>query len=214
MKELNQEDRILEAALDVVQEKTISGTRMHLIANQVNMVQSNLHYYFKTKEDLLLGLQEKVIRKCHELREEDKKDATDCLEDQLDVFFKQKKQFILQYQKFDFAEVDFWVQARTNEKIQQAFKTSFEGWRNDIGEIIERFCPEVNKESRKLICAVMVSMLEGSTMQYLIDEQSFNLDQYFECCKDGILKLIEGYRASENRNLDHNLIDTGDEGCN
>ncbi len=197
MKELNQEDRILEAALDVVQEKTISGTRMHLIANQVNMVQSNLHYYFKSKEDLLLGLQEKVVRKCHELREEDKKDATDCLEDQLEVFFKQKKQFVLQYQKYDFAEVDFWVQARTNEKIQQAFKASFEGWRNDIGEIIEHFYPEMKKESIKLIGAVMVSMLEGATMQYLIDDQSFDLDQYFVYCKDGIMKLIESNRVCE-----------------
>lgn len=185
------EDRILEAALDVVEEKTISGTRMHLIAKQVDMAQSNLHYYFKTKEELLLGLQDKVLQKCHELREEDKSKANDNLESQLAVFFNQKRQFILNYKKYDFAEVDFWVQTRTNPKIQKAFIESFEGWRNDIGMIIEQYGPEVSAENRQFIPAVMVSMLEGATMQYLIDESSFDLEKYFEFCKNGILKIIE-----------------------
>jgi TetR/AcrR family transcriptional regulator len=191
MKELKPEERILEAALDVVQENTISGTRMHLIAKQVDMAQSNLHYYFKSKEELLLGLHDKVLRKCHELRDEDKCKAEDNLEAQLDVFFNQKRQFILNYKKYDFAEVDFWVQTRTNAKIHQAFVESFQGWREDIGQIIVTYVPDVTKENKQLVSAVMVSMLEGATMQYLIDEDSFELDQYFDFCKKGIIQLIQ-----------------------
>lgn len=190
MKELKPEERILEAALDVVQEKTICGTRMHLIAKQVDMAQSNLHYYFRSKDELLLGLHDKVLRKCHELRDEDKNKAEDNLESQLDVFFNQKRQFILKYQKYDFAEVDFWVQTRTNPHIHHAFKESFQGWRDDIGRIILKYNPEVSEEIMQLASAVMVSMLEGATMQYLIDENSFDLDQYFEFCKNGIIQLI------------------------
>lgn len=191
MKELKPEDRILEAALDVVKEKTISGTRMHLIANQVDMAQSNLHYYFKTKEELLLGLHKKVLRKCHELREEDKAKAGKDLDSQLDVFFNQKRQFILNFKKYDYAEIDFWVQARTNAKIQKAFVESFQGWRDEIGEILDEYSPNISKENRNLIPYVMVSMLEGATMQYLIDEGSFDLDEYFAYCKKGIRKIIE-----------------------
>ncbi|MFA9375277.1 MAG: TetR/AcrR family transcriptional regulator [Lachnotalea sp.] len=191
MIESKPEDRILEAALDVVKEKTISGTRMHLIAKQVDMAQSNLHYYFKTKDDLLLGLHNKVLQKCHELREEDKSNASDDLESQLDVFFNQKRQFILNYKKYDFAEVDFWVQTRTNPKIQKAFIESFQGWRNDIGKIIETYIPDLSDKNKEFIPAMMVSMLEGATMQYLIDENSFDLDKYFAFCKSGILKIIE-----------------------
>lgn len=192
MKDTKPEDRILEAALDVVKEKTISGTRMHLIADQVDMAQSNLHYYFKTKDDLLLGLQDKVLRKCLELREEDKCKASKNLECQLDVFFNQKRQFIVNYQKYDYAEVDFWVQARTNTKIQKAFMESFNGWRNEIRAILDEYSPNISQENKNLIPFVMVSMLEGATMQYLIDENSFNLEEYFDFCKKGILRIIEG----------------------
>jgi AcrR family transcriptional regulator len=189
-KDLKPEERILEAALDVVEENTISGTRMHLIAKQVDMAQSNLHYYYKSKEELLLGLHNKVLRKCIELREKDKCIAEDNLEAQLDVFFHQKREFILNNKKYDFAEVDFWVQARTNDKIKEAFQDSFRGWRCDIESIIQRYKPEVSEPRVKLIAVVMVSMLEGATMQYLIDEGCFQIDEYFAFCKLELLKMI------------------------
>ena len=55
------EERILNAALKVVNDVTISGTRMHLIAEKADMVQSNVHYYYKTKQELLKGLQEWIL---------------------------------------------------------------------------------------------------------------------------------------------------------
>ena len=45
------EERILNAALKVVNDVTISGTRMHLIANKADMVQTNVHYDYKTKQE-------------------------------------------------------------------------------------------------------------------------------------------------------------------
>ena len=53
MKVTPQEKTILDAALEVVARETISRTRMHLIAEEAGMSQSNLHYHFKTKDDLL-----------------------------------------------------------------------------------------------------------------------------------------------------------------
>ena len=50
------EEKILAAAFKVADRYALSGTRMHLIAEEAKLVQSNLHYYFKTKQDLLLAL--------------------------------------------------------------------------------------------------------------------------------------------------------------
>ena len=93
------EEKILEAALDVVQEKTISGTRMHHIAEKADVVQSNVHYYYKTKRDLLKALQEKVLQHCLDIREKDREIAGDNFADQMNVFIHQKKNFITKEQK-------------------------------------------------------------------------------------------------------------------
>ena len=50
------ENKILDAAFKVINEHTISGTRMHLISQECGMAQSNLHYHFKTKRELLIAV--------------------------------------------------------------------------------------------------------------------------------------------------------------
>ena len=85
------EERILNAALKVVNDVTISGTRMHLIAEKADMVQSNVHYYYKTKQELLKGLQEWILEECYDMQQVSKKSSKDTLEDQLHIFFQQKK---------------------------------------------------------------------------------------------------------------------------
>ncbi len=184
------EEKILDAALEVVIEKTICGTRMHLIAERANMVQSNLHYYYKTKNDLMLALQKKVLKRCLEIRERLKAEAKNTLEDQLEVFIKQKLEFIVNEQEYDFAEIDFWVQGHINPDIQAAFAASFEGWRKEIGAMLDKYEPGLPKQKREYLPYLIVSALEGASIQYLIDKGRFDLEEYFQFCKSIIIKEI------------------------
>ena len=68
MPEESTEERILDAAFDVLQEKTLSGVRMALVAEKAGLFQSNIHYYYKSKHELLLAVQKKVLQHCIELR--------------------------------------------------------------------------------------------------------------------------------------------------
>lgn len=177
------EEKILEAALDVVQERTISGTRMHHIAEKADVVQSNVHYYYKTKKDLLKALQEKVLQHCLDIREKDREIAGDNFADQMNVFIHQKKNFITKEQKYDYAELDFWLQGRIDEGIRTDFQKSFENWRREIRNVIHRFFPGLPKEKLNYFPYLIVSLLEGASIQYLIDPDAFDIDKYFEYCK-------------------------------
>jgi len=88
------EDRILDAALTIIQEKTISGLRIRQVAEKANLFQSNIHYYYNSKKELLLAVQKKVLNRYREIRQQSihqsgiGPEAT--LEDRLDIFIKQK----------------------------------------------------------------------------------------------------------------------------
>ena len=185
------EEKILEAALAVVREYTISGTRMHLIAEKAGMVQSNLHYYFKTKSELMFALQKKVLDKCLELRQIYSKGRKETLEEQLDVFIAQKKAFIMKYREYDYAELDFWVQGRINKEMKTGFAESFQVWREEIRQMLEKYVPELSKNTKDQLPYQIVSYLEGATIQYLTDEKRFDLNQYFEFGKNMILRCIK-----------------------
>lgn len=185
------EEKILNATLKVVNEATISGTRMHLIADKADMVQSNLHYYYKTKQELLEGLQERVLEEFYKIRRVDKKKCADTLKDQLHIFFHQKKHMLTKKRDYDFAELNFIVESKVNKKIQERFLESYSEWRDAIREIIIRFCPNMSESDKEIIPYLAVSLLEGASLQALIDGKEFDADAYFEAAEETVLNQIE-----------------------
>ena len=177
---------ILEAALDVIEDRAISGTRLRLIAERANLFQSNIHYYFRSKRELLLAVQKKVLNRCIEIRSALEQEAEDTLDAQLNVFIQQKTEFIRNLRKYDYAEIDFWVQARSDEDIRREFKRSFQNWRSDIKDILRPHAPGAKEKELDLCAAMFVSLLEGATLQYLIDSEAFDLDNYFDAARDAV----------------------------
>lgn len=184
------EEKILNAALQVINEKTISGTRMHLIADKAGMVQSNVHYYYKTKQELLSELQERVLEEFYNIRRADKKKSGDTLEEQLHIFFQQKKYMIQRKRKYDFAELDFIVQSKIEPEFKARFQQSYAEWREDIREILVRFCPDMSEEERTMIPYLTVSLLEGASIQFLVDGRNFDAEAYFARAEEMVLAQI------------------------
>ncbi|MEG0215398.1 MAG: TetR/AcrR family transcriptional regulator [Hungatella sp.] len=184
------EERILEAALDVIEEKTISGTRMRLIADRAELFQSNIHYYYKSKQDLLLAVQKRVLKKCIDLRKSGIHPPGEDIDSQLDIFIDQKRLFLEGLKKYDAAELDFWVQSRHDESMATEFRNSFQNWRDEIAEVLVRHAPELPKPRIDLCAALFVSILEGATVQYQVDAEAFDLDEYFELGKTMIKAQI------------------------
>lgn len=189
-KAITTEDKILDAVLDVIKAYTISGTRIHLVAQRAGLFQSNIHYYFKSKRDMLFAALQRLHNRCENIRIELRENTDNTLEAQLDVFFEQKKLFILRETKYDYAEIDFWAQARLDDEVRERFRVSFGKWREEIARVIARYEPQVSHERRDYIAALMVSMMEGATLQYLVDANVFDLDEYFDSCKEIILTQL------------------------
>ena len=187
-REENTEERILDAAFDVVYEKTISGTRMALIAERAGMFQSNIHYYFKSKHELMLAVQKKVFDRCVELQEALLSSCGSSLPERIGVFWGHKREFIVNEQRYDFAELDFWVQARVDEAVKAAFVDSFRVWRGKIASMLKEF--QVPDERAEMLAAVMTSMMEGASFQYLIDPAAFDIDAYFDYCTPMVIREI------------------------
>jgi len=196
-----QNKRILNAALDVVNRETISGTRMHLIADQARMVQSNVHYYYNTKSELMLALQDYIFEECYDIRRKEKKHSKDNLESQLDVFINQKKRLILNKHKYDFAEIDFWVQSKINEEVHQNFADSYDKWRREIRAILDQYCSNLDDKSKEVLPYTLVSLMEGATIQYFINKHNFDIDSYFDLCKQMMLNQINALLSGQEEKI-------------
>lgn len=189
------EEKILKAALKVVGEQTISGTRMRLIADKAGMVQSNVHYYYKTKEQLLSSLQEYILNEIYETQRAAEEKSEDTLEAQVHVFFEQKRIFLTRKKDFDYAEIDFVMQSKINKEIRERFQQSYEEWRNSFLFLLCSYCPEISEEDKEMIPYMAVSLLEGATVQSMTSRNNFDADRYFDYAEKQVLQMIENARA-------------------
>ena len=182
-------DKIFDATLKVISKYTIAGTRMHLIAEEADIRQSNIHYYFKSKNDLLVRLQQRVSEHCFAFRDEIRDDYDPAsIDDQLELFVVQKLDFILKEKEYDFVEMDFWIQSRANAKIRKSMAEKYQDWRREFTEhVLEPFAPDLPDEEKKRIAYVAISLLQGATVQYHLEK--FDVRDYFDYCKS-VLKTL------------------------
>lgn len=184
-------ERILKAALTVVANNSISGTRMHLIAREAGMSSANLHYHFETKDELLTALIQDVQQYFRVRRNDALTDCEDTLEGYLRAFFLNKRDQILLGPDYDKVEFDYWVTAQSDEKIRRLLQENFGAWHAHLVSVIQQYRPSLPDQKAALVAHSMMSMMKGGTMQYLLD-QNFDLDAYFELCLAQTLYSIDG----------------------
>ena len=191
--EKNNEEKILDATLRVIESHTISGTRISLIAKEADMLQSNVLYYYKTKEEILVAMQKRILDIFPKLREELRDNTEDTLESALEVFSKNEENLLKNFPEYNHAEMDFWVQRRTDEDTRVRFADSYNLWRQEIREVLEKYVPDLPENLKKILPAQYVSMLEGFTIQYLIDEKNMDMSEYFAMSRQLILNTVKPY---------------------
>ncbi|MEG0133467.1 MAG: TetR/AcrR family transcriptional regulator [Clostridium sp.] len=180
--------KILEAALEVVSKEKISGTRMHIIAKEAKMSQANLHYHFSTKNDIMIALLGSIQEKFSRSRTNYINGKEKNLNENIKGFFNQKKDDILLNKKMEYAQIDYWVQGTVNEEIKAIFQNTFNIWRESIDEILPQAgSGDLDEKTMNNMPYIMVSLMLGASLQYLIDEEKFNLDDYFQVAQQMVL---------------------------
>ena len=179
---------ILNATLRTIAEYKISGTRMKHVARKVGMSQGNLHYHFPTKTDLFVALLDMMLETFASERVDELQDPTLPPEFKLKCIFEQKKRFLRSRREFMDVYYDFWVQATVDPVIQEKMKEQYAIWRRDIQAVVQeaiasgQFAPHCER----LIPSLMVSLMEGAALQFLIDAEALELDEYF----DAALRMV------------------------
>lgn len=176
------EKKILDAAMEVVAKEKISGTRMHIIAKEAQMSQANLHYHFSSKNDIMIALLDSLQERFSEDRKNYIDEENKSTIENIRGFFEQKRNDIVNNKKLDYAQFDYWVQGTVNEEIKTKFQNTFNIWRESIYDVLKsgEKKGQIDVRNLEMMPYIIVSLMLGASLQYLIDEESFNLDEYFK----------------------------------
>lgn len=173
---------ILDAAMKVIAREKISGTRMHMIAKETDRSQANLHYYFPTKNDIMIALLDDIQKQFSENRKRYIDLDNKGVFQNIRGFFEQKEDDILNNKELDYVQLDYWVQGTVNKEIKEKFQKTFNIWRSGIKEVLSKgkFKDGADDDYKDMLTYIMVSLMLGASLQYLIDEGKFDLKKYFD----------------------------------
>lgn len=188
--EKTSKDRILDAAFKIIDEKTITGTRMRLIANEAGMSTATLVYHFKSKNDLLKALLIRTSETFNQKVFQAVENRSRGFNEKLHKFFEMERELIEKDKASDRMYFDFWVQGQIDPEINVFMQDLYNSWRNDYINLFHEFYPDIEPSMLETLSRLMLSMLLGASLQYTLCNHTDGLDEYISLCEKTIQFLL------------------------
>jgi|WetSurMetagenome_2_1015567.scaffolds.fasta_scaffold299574_2 TetR/AcrR family transcriptional regulator len=184
-------ETILEAALETILIDKISGARLRQVAKRACMSQGNLHYYYPAKDDLFQSLLDHLLKTFVQERKTILADHSVQPEEKLRFFFNQQIELI-QRAKEVVIFFDFWVQGTKDAKIRKKIQKMYARWREDILSVIEEGVRKgvFSEAKASQMPALLASIMDGASLQYLMDAGSLDLQAYFDTAYEMVMGAL------------------------
>lgn len=182
---------ILDATHTCIYKKGIAQVSMRSIAKEANVSQSVLHYYFKSKEDLLTEYIKTLLdRYIYDI--ERRYSQSDPPEKKLEAVFDAGKAFCSRQKDLFVAFVDSWELAIRNPTMQKSFANLYETLAKSIEEIIEEGIQSgVFRDVRKDSLSVyIIGFVRGTGLQWYMREEAFDLEELFDVFFGDLKKFL------------------------
>lgn len=171
--------QLTRAAYNVVAQKGYYEFTIRDIAREAGLSTGLVHYYFKNKKDLLLNLLKEINRNMLVLLNRNISKADDPRE-KLNIFMTQAFDLVKNEKDYFYIVIDFWTQVNKSERMKLANSKLFKSYRDEITKILQEgitkgFFTEMDVD---YTAAVIISIIQGLIIQYVIDTNAFNYDDY------------------------------------
>ncbi|TAL38041.1 MAG: TetR family transcriptional regulator [Spirochaetes bacterium] len=183
--------QITSATYKVVSKKGYYNFTIRDIAREAGLSTGLVHYYFKDKDELLFTLLKMMNNNLREILVKELSTAKDPRE-KLKIFMDQAFRLLQREKEYFHVLIDFWTQINHNDRIRKANTKLYESYRVEIASILNEgiqlgIFPEMDVHYAS---AIIISVVQGMIIQYVLDQNSFNYDEYSERAKAHILDMV------------------------
>ena len=183
--------QLTRAAYKVVGQKGYYDFTVRDIAREAGLSTGLVHYYFKNKEDLLLNLLKEINRNMTIILNRNIIKSDDPRE-KLNIFMKQAFDLVKNEKDYFYIVIDFWTQVNKNERMKRANIKLFKSYRDEITKILKEGVENgvFMKMDVDYTAAVIISIIQGLIIQYVIDTNAFQYEDYVKKIMKHINDLV------------------------
>jgi AcrR family transcriptional regulator len=183
--------QLTRAAYKVVGQKGYYDFTIKDIAREAGLSTGLVHYYFRNREDLLLNLLKEMNA---DLKFYLNKALTVLSDprDKLLTFCDQAFDLVDREKAYFYVLIDFWAQINHNKRIRQANIKLFQSYRDEIAAILKEGAAKgvFLVVDVKLTSVIIISLIQGTIIQHVIDNGAFDYREYTGRIKEQILSIV------------------------
>ena len=185
--------QIINAAEDVFTKKGFDEARMDDIAEQTGLSKGTLYNYFKSKDDLIIAILDRIFQrefKVFESIDLANMSATDAIWSFAETTSKDVKMMMrLLPITYEFMGLAF-----RNKLVQKAFKTYFNRFMDILVPIIQHGIDsgEFRQADAKEVALAMGAIMEGTLLLWVYDKTLVDPETHI---RSGMKLLLEGVKA-------------------
>jgi len=194
-KSVQQERRrqIMEALHKCLLKKPFDQTSIKDIAASAKINHGMLHYYFKSKDDILLNYIEYVIERYKTLFEDwidSKRDSFGSSKDILRASFNFMYQKITLNRDLSKIFIEIWEIAIYNRKVKEKLQKAYSEWIETVTLIIREVTMDEGTSAR--LSVGLVAFLEGvSLLSVILDKDEMETQLLLKDFEERVLKMID-----------------------
>jgi AcrR family transcriptional regulator len=185
---------IVDAAAAVIDEQGIQNLSLSEIEKKVGMSRGQLTYYFKTKEDILLAVFDRMLELMNEQNPAAEFDKLDWLE-----IVRQIALLVLQnppaHPEFHALQHTFLSQTGHREDFRRRLANLYEDWRSRSAEALKRDLrkrPAVRRVSPRTLATLVQAIFHGLAVQRAADPTVMNTREMVQLCLDLLSTYLWG----------------------
>ncbi len=198
-------EQIVEAAAAIITEQGIQNLSLSEIEKKAGMSRGQLTYYFRTKEDILLAVFDRLVALMH-----DRVGEPVCPAGQ-EVGAWEWIQHLLRkilitppmHPQFGCLQYTFLSQIAHRNDFREKLAGLYRYWREEMGQgLAESFPtrPQGKPIPPQAFASLVQALLHGLAMQKTADPSAFNGDEMLALCLD----VLGTYLGRESVEIDHN----------
>lgn len=183
-------EQIVDAAVAVIAEQGIQNLSLSEIEKKVGMSRGQLTYYFKTKEDILLAVFDRLLAMMCQQHDGAEAEHPFAQMDWLEIIRHVLNMVLREppaHPEFHALQHTFLSQISHREDFRQRLADLYEKWRSRGAEDLQRQLrkrPAVRKVSARALATVVQAMLHGLAVQKAADPKSIDTREIVHLCLD------------------------------
>ncbi len=183
--------QLTRAAYNVVSRKGYYNFTIKDISRESGLSTGLVHYYFKNKQDLLVHLIKEMNRNLRNYLNTGLSRSEDPVE-KLRIFVSQAFEIVINEENYFYVVLDFWTQVNRNERMRTANIRLLESYRQECSRILaEGIEKDIFREMDvQYVTMAIISLILGMIIQYIIDRDAFDYDDYCERTMRQIYSMV------------------------